>query len=75
MIIYNNFYCPLLNLFGPEKHCEICAETIIIIPKHCIKQSDDKHWFPLKDSMKDDDEIRFTLDGERWLNYQINVII
>jgi hypothetical protein len=72
------YYCLDLNLFHKEpNHCLLCQMCIALIPLHClpaeIKVIDDPKtccWFPLNNSIKENDKIYYTLDGEHWIEYR-----
>lgn len=88
LYLYNITYCPILNLFGREQHCELCCECIILTPKKCvpielhtdgIEDDGQGHWryklccwFPLHGTLKEPDCIYYTLDGDRWIQYRTN---
>jgi hypothetical protein len=81
MPVYDIKYCPILNLFGRETHCELCFDCIAYAPKTCLPKElhqssyrGPASWFPKHNSLRDQtiegNQLIYTFDGDNWILYR-----
>ena len=69
LFVYGQFYCPMLNLFGPARHCEMCIYVTVEIPYRCYKEN---QFFPILNSIKENDLVWYSWDDLHWIRWDAN---